>query len=276
MLLQKGLAAAVCMLGIGGVLFAQSANPQVLVPEVINTYPHDPEAFTQGLLWYEGKLYESTGLRGQSSLREVALETGEVLRQVDVTRPQSELAAGTLDYFAEGLERVGDSLIQITWTEGEAFVYDITTFERTTTFNYEGEGWGLCYDGKYLYMSDSTQFLDLRDPVTFELIVSFAITLNGSLLQPQLLNELECVGDYVYANLWQTDYIVQIDKTNGVVTSVIDASSLLTEEQRASQLNRDSGAVLNGIAYNPETDTFFITGKKWDTLFEVRFIPQTP
>jgi glutamine cyclotransferase len=266
-----------CVLSLSALTSAQTpptASPQVLVPEVVNVYPHDPNAFTQGLLWHDGKLYESTGLRGESSLREVDLTTGEVLRRVDVTRPASELSAGRLDYFAEGLERVGDTLIQLTWTEGEAFVYDLATFERINTFTYEGEGWGLCYDGKHLYMSDSTQFIDLRDPITFELIVSFAVTLNGSLLNPQLLNELECVGDDIYANLWQTDYIVQIDKFNGVVKGVIDASGLLTAEERLANLRRDRGAVLNGIAYNPETDTFFITGKKWENIYEVRFVPK--
>lgn len=267
----------VCVLVIGTLANAQTpptTTPQMLVPEVLNVYPHDPNAFTQGLLWHDGKLYESTGLRGESSLREVDLTTGEVLRRVDVTRPASERNAGKPDYFAEGLERVGDTLIQLTWTEGKAFVYDLATFERISTFTYEGEGWGLCYDGKHLYMSDSTQFIDLRDPATFELIVSFAVTLNSSLLNPQLLNELECVGDDIYANLWQTDYIVQIDKLNGVVKGVIDASGLLTQGERLANLRRDRGAVLNGIAYNPETETFFITGKKWENIYEVRFVPK--
>lgn len=267
-----------CAWGAWGT-FAQSAPtvpPQVLVPEVIATYPHDPSAFTQGLLWRDGKLYESTGLRGQSSLREVNLTTGEVLRQIAVSRPEEALKAGTPDYFAEGLEWVNDTLIQLTWTEGQAFVYDPSTFEQVGEFAYEGEGWGLCYDGNYLYMSDSTSFLDLRDPVTFDLIISFAVTVNGEVLQAQLLNELECVGDFIYANLWQTDYIVQIDKRNGIVTAVIDASALLTEAEKQETLTRTrGGGVLNGIAYNPDTDTFYITGKQWDTLFEVRFVPQT-
>lgn len=243
-----------------------------LVPEVINVYPHDTAAYTQGLLYYNGLLYESTGLRGQSSLRQVDPVTGRVLKRIPVRRPADELTAEAprLDYFAEGLERIDNRLIQLTWQENVAFVYDLDTFEQTGQFHYEGEGWGLCYDGRYLFMSDSTSYLSLRDATTFELIVRFLVTYQGSAVQPQLLNELECVGDSIYANLWQTDYIVQIDKFDGEVTALIDASSLLTADEKALLT---SGQVLNGIAYIPERDTFYITGKQWPKLFEVRFVP---
>ncbi|MFQ3646283.1 MAG: glutaminyl-peptide cyclotransferase [Anaerolineae bacterium] len=259
--------------------------PPILVPEVVNVFPHDGQAFTQGLLWHNGKLYESTGRRGFSSLREVDLTTGEVLRIVNVNRPESELTGENPlpDYFAEGLVLLGDRLIQLTWTEGEAFVYDLETFERVDTLRYEGEGWGICYDGRYLFMSDSTSYLQVRDPETFELIVSFGVLFVSrnqqtgetrvDLIPAQLLNELECVGDYIYANLWQTDLIAQIDKRNGNVVAFIDARGLLTDEEIIAARQRDPGATLNGIAYNPETDTFFITGKMWDKLFEVRFVP---
>jgi len=246
---------------------------QRLVPKIINTYPHDPAAFTQGLLFFEGKLYESTGQYGRSSLREVDPTTGEVLREIPVSRPSGDIANGLQDYFAEGLERVGDELIQLTWTDGEAFVYDLNTFERKETYTYEGEGWGLCTDGRFFYMSDSTNALSLRDVESFDLIVRFLITIEGQPLQPNFLNELECVGDSVYANLWQTDFIVQINKLDGTVTGVIDASSLLTPEEKAG-LQRNQ--VLNGIAYNPETNTFFITGKEWPKMFEVEFVPAAP
>ncbi len=242
-------------------LSAQESEVPVLIPEVLNVYPHDSEAFTQGLLWFDGVLYESTGLQGQSSLRRVEIETGETLEIVPVSD----------EYFAEGLEKVGDQLIQLTWQTNVAFVYDFETFEQVDTIDYEGEGWGLCYDGRYLYMSDSTSYLSVRDPETFDLIFRGAVTTGGQTIPPQLLNELECVGEYVYANAWNTDYILQLDKFSGDILAFIDAASLLTEEERAEL---SSNAVLNGIAYNPETETFFITGKLWPKMFEVVFVPR--
>lgn len=261
--------------GVWSLATAQD-NTTVLVPEVLNVYPHDPSAFTQGLLWHEGFLYESTGLRGQSSLRRVDVETGEILALRPVNRPPEQLTGANAlpDYFAEGLERVGDTLIQLTWTEGEAFIYDLATLEQIGLFTYDGQGWGLCYDGRYLFMSDSTGYLDVREAETFDLIVSMAVTLNGSLLQANLLNELECVGDHIYANLWRTDYIVKINKLNGVIEAVIDASTLLPTDEKSALQARNGDAVLNGIAYNPQTDTFYLTGKNWDKLFEVRFVLQ--
>jgi glutamine cyclotransferase len=261
-----------CLLLIAPGVLSQDAPIPVLVPEIINSYTHDSAAFTQGLLYFDGVLYESTGLRGQSSLRQVNPVTGEVLKTIDVNRAALgvESTAEDPEIFAEGLERIDDRLIQLTWQEQLAFVYNIDTFEKTGEFNYEGEGWGLCYDGRYLFMSDSTNYLSLRDATTFDLVVRFLVTYNGEPLQSQLLNELECVGDYVYANLWQTDYIVQIDKFSGQVTALIDASKLLTEDEKAAL---GAGQVLNGIAYNPDSDTFFITGKQWSKLFEVKFVP---
>jgi glutamine cyclotransferase len=231
-----------------------------LVPQVLNTYDHDTGAFTQGLIWLDGSLYESTGLYGESTLREVTPETGEVQRQIELGE----------QYFAEGLELVNGRLIQLTWREGEAFVYDPETFERVDTYTYEGEGWGLCYDDRYLYMSDSTAYLSVRDPQTFELIVRQAVTYNGVRVPAGLLNELECVGDSVYANLWQTDFIVEIDKYTGDIIRWIDASSLLADDVRQTL---ESGQVLNGIAHNPDPGTFYITGKEWPSLFEVTFEP---
>lgn len=248
------------------------AQPVTLTVEVLNVYPHDENAFTQGLLLLApGVLLESTGLRGQSSLREVDLETGEVLRRVEVRRPEAELTGPNAqpDYFAEGLELVEGRLIQLTWTAGEAFVYDLETFERIDTYTYEGEGWGLCYDGRYLYMSDGSPYISVREPATFELIVKSLVTLEGQPIRSGLLNELECVGDSIYANLWQTDFIVQLDKVTMQATALIDVRGMLPEEERP----RDPGGVLNGIAYNPESDTFYLTGKLWPKLFEVRFVP---
>jgi len=247
-----------------GLAAAQSENPmsrpvRFLKPEVVSVRHHDPNAWIQGLLLHDGVFYESTGRYGESTLRAVDPETGEVQQQIELPE----------EYFAEGLALVDDRLIQLTWKENVAFVYDRATFEQIGTFEYEGEGWGLCYDGEILYMTDGTPFISLRNPETFDLIFSGAVTLQG---QPVgNLNELECVGDHLYANVWQTDYILQIDKTNGVVVGVIDASELLTEQERAELA---AGAVLNGIAYDPENDVFLITGKLWPKLFEVRFVEQ--
>lgn len=244
---------------------AQSTDPltgevQILVPEVVSVRDHDTTAFTEGLLLSDdGMMYESAGEYGASTLRQVDPETGEVLKSIDIDE----------QYFAEGLAQVGNHLIQLTWQENTAFVYDIDTFEQVGTLSYEGEGWGLCYDGTYLYMSDGTPFITLRDPETFEPIFSGLVSIQGQAVTN--INELECVGDSLWANIWKTDIIIRIDKSNGVITGVVDTTSLLTDEERA-QL--DSQSVLNGIAYNPETDTFLITGKDWPKMFEVRFVEQ--
>ena len=253
-------------LGVLAPALAQSDNPlyapvKWLKPEVLSVRPHDTSAYTQGLLLYNGYLYESTGRHGASTLRKVDPQTGEVLQMISVPD----------EYFAEGLALVDDRLIQLTWQSEVAFIYDRETFEQIGTYTYEGEGWGLCTDGRYLYMSDGTPFLDVRDPQTFELIFSGLVTVQGSLVER--LNELECVDDYIYANIWQTDYIVQINKYNGVVVAVIDASNLLSEEEKAQF---DEQEVLNGIAYLPETDTFLITGKHWPKMYEVRFVEKEP
>ena len=187
---------------------ALAQDVPLLVPEVLSEFPHDSSAFTQGLLWDGGYLYESTGLWGQSSLRRVDIETGV---------PETII---TLDeaYFAEGLERVGDRLIQLTWQAGLAFVYDFDSLEQIGTLAYDGEGWGLCYDGRYLFMSDGSARLSIREPESFALIFRGAVTLDGQIIPAQLLNELECVGEHIYANAWNTDYIFRIDKYSGVIT----------------------------------------------------------
>lgn len=227
------------------------------VPEVLASFPHDPIAFTQGLLLHNGKLYESTGLYNQSDLREVDIEAGQVIRILPLED----------QYFAEGLARVEDKLIQITWREGKAFVYDLETFNLENTFNYSTEGWGLCYDGESLFMTDGTSTLYQRDPNDFSIIKEQTVQLKDETVI--YLNELECVGEFVYANIWQSDRIVKINKTTGRVVAEIDASNLLSANEKAA-LSRD--AVLNGIAYNPEKDTFYLTGKLWPKLFEVRFV----
>jgi glutaminyl-peptide cyclotransferase len=234
------------------------STAELLVPEVLNTFPHDTTAYTQGLLLHEGRFYESTGQRGESTLREVDPETGEVLRLVNLPD----------QLFGEGLALVDNRLIQITWTSQQVRFYHLDTFTLLATDTYVGQGWGLCYDGEFVWMTSGSDNLYKRDPLTFELLETIPVTLEG---QPQdNLNELECVGDDIWSNVYLTDYIMRIDKTTGTITGVVDASGLLTEEEYAAL---ESGQVLNGIAYDPENDVFFITGKDWSKLFEVRFIP---
>ncbi|MPZ16645.1 MAG: glutaminyl-peptide cyclotransferase [Luteitalea sp.] len=223
--------------------------------DVVESYPHDPAAFTQGLLLEDGVLYESTGLSGQSSLREVELETGRVLRRLDIPAPE----------FAEGLALVGQRLVQLTYTSGRAFEYELDTFERQGELTYSGEGWGLCYDGSSLVMSNGSDRLTYRDPESFAVQRELSVTRDESPLVN--INELECVGDSVYANVWNSETIVRIEGSTGRVTEQIDASGLLSPDARRST------DVLNGIAYDGSTKTFLITGKLWPRLFRVRFVP---
>ncbi len=217
-------------------------------------FPHARDAFTQGLLWHDGKLYESTGQYRQSSLRRVDLASGAVEQQRDLAS----------DLFAEGLARVGDQLIQLTWHAGLAKVYARQDFAQVGEHSYPGEGWGLCHDGSRLVMSDGSDRLSFRHPESFALVGEVKVTLRGRPLSR--LNELECVDGAVWANVWTTDLIVRIDPESGRVTAIVDASGLLSPDERS---NTD---VLNGIAYRAETDTFLVTGKYWPKLFEVEFV----
>jgi glutamine cyclotransferase len=238
--------------------FAQTnavTTSRALKVKVLRTYPHDRDAFTQGLIWRDGVLYESTGLVGRSSLRKVDLTSGAVKQQVTVNPP----------YFAEGLADVGNRLFQLTWQHGRVFVYDKNTLNRVGEMGYQGEGWGLCHDGRSLIMSNGSDGLTVRDPKTFAVTRTVRVTDGGRPL-PRL-NELECVRGDVYANVWTTDTIVRIDMTSGRVTATIDASGLLVP---ADRLGTD---VLNGIAYDPADRTFLITGKLWPKLFRVTFVP---
>jgi glutamine cyclotransferase len=228
----------------------------VYSPSVLAVYPHNPTDFTQGLVWSNGELFQSAGRYGESRLQQLNLEDGTVIQSIPVPD----------EFFAEGLALVDDRLIQLTWKENTAFIYDAETFEPLGTYSYEGEGWGLCYDGDVLWMSDGSPNLFMRDAETFELLETIPVTYFGSPVVN--INELECVGDDVYANIWQTDYIVEIASDSGVVTGLIDATDLLTDEERAALA---PGGVLNGIAYQPESGTFLITGKLWPSIFEVTF-----
>lgn len=239
------------------VLGACRAGPQQRTVSVDATYPHDTGAFTEGLIFADGMLYESTGLNGRSSLREVDLTSGTVIRQRDLPS----------DIFGEGLALVGERLIQLTWRSHVAYVWDRATFNPLGQFHYDTEGWGLCFDGASLYMSDGSATIYRRDPATFA--VQGTITVRRSGRPVKNVNELECVGNDLYANVWLTDNILRIDKASGRVTAVIDAAPL--RAHMPGLTNPD--AVLNGIAYDPAQGRFFVTGKLWPDLFQVSFVP---
>ncbi|MFC1463308.1 MAG: glutaminyl-peptide cyclotransferase [Candidatus Brachytrichaceae bacterium NZ_4S206] len=223
---------------------------------VINAYPHDPGAFTQGLVYADGVMYESTGLYGRSSLRRVALETGEVLQQRDLPP----------EYFGEGLALFDGRLIQLTWQNNIGFVYDAASFELQQTWAYATEGWGLTHDGAHLIMSDGSATLRFLDPVTFAVQREVRVIDGG---QPVVrLNELEYVNGEVFANVWQTDWVARIDPQTGRVLGWIDLSGLLAPEERQGT------DVLNGIAYDAQNDRLFVTGKLWPKLFEITLVPR--
>ena len=222
--------------------------------QILQSYDHDPEAYTQGLLFHGGYLFESTGRYGTSTLRKVDVETGDVV---------SSVAIDSI-YFAEGLALVGSELVQLTWKAGLAFVYDVETLELTNLHNYSGEGWGLCFDGESLFMSDGSSQIFERDPQTFEVLSEITV-LNEGVTLPQL-NELECVGEFIFANVYQTNRIVKIDKRSGDVVGEIDGYGLSLAAERQNSVD----AVLNGIAYIEETDVFLVTGKLWDKVFAIR------
>ena len=221
--------------------------------EIVHTYPHDRGAFTQGLLYLDGALYESTGLNGRSSLRKVDLETGKVLQKVDVA-PQ---------FFAEGLAELDGKLYQLTWQEHRAFVYDLKTFALDTEFSYPYEGWGLTTDGKELILSDVTDQIRFINPANFKTVRTIFVRENG--LAVANLNELEYVKGEIFANIWQTNDIVRINPATGEVTGKISFTGLLKPEDRDSTTD-----VMNGIAYDAVGDRLFITGKCWPKLFEIR------
>lgn len=222
---------------------------------IVNSYPHDPQAFTQGLIAEGNTLYESTGLLGRSSLREVDLLTGNVRR----LKPVDPL------HFAEGLARIGERLYQLTWQNHVGNVYDRATFELQRTWQYPGEGWGLTYDGTHLVMSDGTPIIRFLDPESLAPVREITVTYFG---QPQaMLNELEMIDGVIHANVWQTDRIVQIDPRDGRIIGVIDLTGLLGPEDRAAPVD-----VLNGIAYDGAGKRLFVTGKLWPKLFEIEMV----
>jgi glutamine cyclotransferase len=247
------VAGAWCASGAGAPAAMGQAGPALYGYRVVHTFPHDARAYTQGLLYRGGFLYESTGLNGRSSVRKVRLETGEVLQERDVDAK----------YFAEGLTDWKDRLVQLTWQSEVGFVYDVDTFAPVKTFSYPGEGWGLTHDARRLIMSDGQAGGQLRflDPATFTETGRVTVRDNGRPVAD--LNELEFVRGEVLANVYQTDRICRINPTTGLVTGWIDLSGLLPAAERRTT------DVLNGIAYDAEHDRLFVTGKLWPRLFEI-------
>jgi glutamine cyclotransferase len=229
------------------------AKPPTYGYEVVHTWPHDPAAFTQGLLFHDGNFLESTGETGHSSLRRVEPETGKVLQRVDVPRP----------YFAEGIALLKGKIYQLTWQDHEGFIYDAWTFDKIGTFKYEGEGWGLTTDGESLILSDGSNRLRFLDPENFQ--VRRAIAVRDGSRPLSALNELEYVKGEIFANIWHDDRIARIDPQTGAVVGWIDMRGLLARADLS-----DEEAVLNGIAYDEPTGRIFVTGKLWPKLFEIR------
>jgi glutamine cyclotransferase len=225
--------------------------------QVVHVYPHDRNAFTQGLEFRAGFLYEGTGLTGHSTLRKVKLETGEV---VQLIRLSSE-------YFGEGITVINQQIIELTWRAQTGLVYEQDSFRRLRTFSYPGEGWGLANDGAQIYMSDGTPQIRVWDPVTLQEKRRF--TVRDGAAPVTYLNELEFVRGEIYANVWQTDRIVRISPSDGRVLGWVDLSGLLGSADRTEHVD-----VLNGIAYDVLGDRLFVTGKLWPRLFEIKIVPK--
>jgi glutaminyl-peptide cyclotransferase len=247
-------AAALAALFLGG-------SAQAVVPvygyDIVNTYPHDTQAFTEGLFYLNGFLYESTGLERQSSIRKEKLETGEVVQQVNVP-PQ---------YFGEGIVNWKRRLISLTWKTEVGFVYDLATLKVQRRFSYHGEGWALTQDGQRLIMSDGTPELRFLDPDTLQETGRITVTYEGKPVRQ--VNELEWVKGRIYANVWETNMVIMIDPAGGNITGVVDLAGLLGTGERPA----GPDSVLNGIAYDSVHDRLFVTGKNWPKLFEIRVLP---
>jgi glutamine cyclotransferase len=254
--LMRGLSRRAWLAGLAAAALSSAwagTAPPTYGFKIVNTYPHDRGAFTQGLFFRDGFLYEGTGLRGRSSIRKVELETGKVVQGVELPP----------EVFGEGITQWGDRLIGITWQEQTAFVLDMKTFKLWRKFSYPGEGWGITHNDKELVMSDGSSELRFLDPLTFKELRRVRVTANGRPVDQ--LNELEWVEGEIYANVWQTDRIARIDPKTGQVKAWIDLTGLLPDRY-------GSDDVLNGIAYDPQKKRLFVTGKLWPKLFEIQLV----
>lgn len=237
-----------------------TVDPVVFDFEILATYPHDPDAFTQGLLWHDGRLYESTGQEGVSQVREVDLATGEVVRAGSIP----------VDQFGEGLALVGDELVSLTWHHGVIHRWSLPDLQLLrSTADYPFEGWGLTTLDGDLVASDGSNILRVLDPETYVVLREIPVTLGGQPLEE--LNELETIDGLIYANIWLTGFIVAIDPASGTVVRILDLRPLVESVEVTER-----SAVLNGIAYDAEGDRFFVTGKLWPQLYELRLIPRQP
>lgn len=236
-----------------------STSPEVYTYDIINTYPHDPKAYTQGLEFHNGVLYESTGKKGASTIRKVNYETGEVLQKIDMENT----------VFGEGITILNDKLYQLTWQSGFGYVYDINTFEKIKNFTYgeSKEGWGLCNDGKKIFKSDGTEKIWLLDPETLDEQGHIETVTNKSIFNKA--NELEYVDGKLYANVYQNQSMMIIDASSGVIEGVVNFGGLESQVDKGPEWDKVN-SVLNGVAYHPERETFFVTGKNWNKLFEVK------
>ncbi|MEJ2585489.1 MAG: glutaminyl-peptide cyclotransferase [Robiginitalea sp.] len=239
------------------ILLLAKKQPEIYTYEIVNTFPHDRKAFTQGLEFFGDTLYESTGRKGTSSLRKVDFRTGKILKSVDLEK----------QYFGEGITIMGDTVYMLTWQEGTGFLFNRESLEKVGSFRYgeSKEGWGLCNDGKHLYKSDGTQRIWLLDPVSLKEEGAIQTVTNRSVFNKA--NELEFVNGKIYANVWQKESMMIIDAGSGAIEGVVNFGGL---SKRVTQ-HRDLD-VFNGVAYHPERQTFFVTGKNWDKLFEVRIL----
>jgi len=239
-------------------LLAEKA-PEVYTYEIVNTYSHDPTAYTQGLEFYNGVLYESTGKKGASTIRKVNFETGEILQKIDLDKT----------VFGEGITLLNDKLYQLTWQSGLGYVYNPLNLVKIQNFSYgeSREGWGLCNDGKRLYKSDGTEKIWFLDPTTLEEQGYIETVTNKSIFN--MANELEYVDGKIYANVYQKESMMIIDATSGAIEGVINFGGLKNKVDKGPQWD-EGNSVLNGVAYNKERETFFVTGKNWNKLFEVK------
>jgi glutaminyl-peptide cyclotransferase len=232
-------------------------TPQTAGYRVVKTYPHDRSAFTQGLEYRDGFLYEGTGRPGRSSLRKVELATGRVLQKYDLPQP----------FFGEGITVLNGQIIELTYTTQTGFVYSKPDLKVLRSFNYPGEGWGLTNDGKQIYMSDGSADIRVWDPATLKEVRRITVKDAGKPVTQ--LNELEWVKGEIYANVWQSDRIARISPVDGKVLGWIDLTGIIAKSER-----QDPDAVLNGIAYDPMGDRLFVTGKLWPTIFEIKLVPK--
>ncbi len=260
--MARGLALAVLLAALAQLFLGQSSRqvrasrPPQYTFKIVRTFPHDPSAFTQGLAYRDGFLYESTGLNGRSSLRKVRLETGEVVQRRDLAP----------EFFGEGITLFKNEVIQLTWQSQTGFVYDLSDFRLLRQFSYSGEGWGLATDGRELFMSDGSPEIRVLDAIT--LAEKRRFTVHDGTTRINQLNELEFVDGELFANIWQTDRIARISPRSGEVAGWIDLKGLLSPVYRL-----ESGAVLNGIAYDPNRQRLFVTGKLWPNVFEIQLVP---